>query len=80
VFSSLSVPRGYKGTKKVVWEIRQELSQVLEMAVKGDREEMARKEIDGAKKTSCVLQLQWDWYNYCVESRCQDATNEDWEI
>jgi hypothetical protein len=31
------------------------------------------------KKTSCVLQLQWDWYNYCVEIRCQDATNEDWE-
>jgi hypothetical protein len=31
------------------------------------------------KKTSCVLQLQWDWCNYCVEIRCQDTTSEDWE-
>jgi hypothetical protein len=32
----------------------QELGRVLEMAVKGDREEMARKELGDAKKTSCV--------------------------
>jgi hypothetical protein len=28
---------------------------VLEMAVYGDWEEMARKEFDGDKKTSCVI-------------------------
>jgi hypothetical protein len=49
------------------------------MAVEDDWEEMARKELGCAKKTSCVLQLQWDWYNYCVEIRCQDTTSEDWE-
>jgi hypothetical protein len=47
------------------------------MAVEGDWEEMARKELDCAKKTSYVLQLHWDWYNYCVEIRCQDTTSED---
>jgi hypothetical protein len=29
------------------------------------------------EKTSRVLQLQWNWYNYGVEIRCQDATSED---
>jgi hypothetical protein len=37
-----------------------------------------KKELDFAN-TSCMLQLQWDWYNYCVEIRCQDTTSEDWE-
>jgi hypothetical protein len=41
--------------------------------------EMARKELGCEKKTSSVLQLQWDWHNYCVEIRCQDTTSEDWE-
>jgi hypothetical protein len=49
------------------------------MAVEDDWEEMARKELRREKETSCELQLQWDWYNYCVEIRCQDKTNEDWE-
>jgi hypothetical protein len=49
------------------------------MAVEDDWEEIARKELCSAKTTSCVLQLQWDWYNYCVETRCQDVTSEDWE-
>jgi hypothetical protein len=49
------------------------------MTVKDDWEEMARKELGYVKKISYVLQLQWDWYNYCVEIRCQDKTNEDWE-
>jgi hypothetical protein len=31
------------------------------------------------KKTLCVLQLQLDWYNYCVRNRCQDTTSEDRE-
>jgi hypothetical protein len=47
------------------------------MAVEYDWEEMARKELDCAKKTSCVLQLQWDWYNSSVDIRCQDMTSED---
>jgi hypothetical protein len=49
------------------------------MTVEGDWEEMARKELDCVKNTSFVLQLQWDWYNYCVEIRCQDTTSEDRE-
>jgi hypothetical protein len=40
---------------------------------------VAGKEFGCEKKTLCVLQLQWDWYNYCVEIRCQDTTNEGWE-
>jgi hypothetical protein len=32
-----------------------ELGRVLEMAVEGDEEEMARNELDCAKKTSCVI-------------------------
>jgi hypothetical protein len=38
------------------------------MAVEG--EEMVRKESGYAKKTSL------EWYNYCVEIRCQDTTIE----
>jgi hypothetical protein len=34
----------------------EELRESLEMAVKDDREEMARKELSCAKKTSCVPQ------------------------
>jgi hypothetical protein len=33
----------------------QELGRVMEMAVQGDGEEMARKELDGVKKTSCKI-------------------------
>jgi hypothetical protein len=39
---------------------------------------MARKEIGYEKKSSCVLQCQWDRGNYYVEIRFQD-TSEDWE-
>jgi hypothetical protein len=49
------------------------------MAVEGDWEEMARKELDCAKKSSYPPQPQWDWYNYCVEIRCQDTTSKVWE-
>jgi hypothetical protein len=49
------------------------------MAAEDDWVEMARKELGCARKTSCVLQLQRDWYNYCVEIRCKDTTSEDWE-
>jgi hypothetical protein len=55
------------------------LRESLEMAAEDDWEEMAWKELGGEKKTSFVLQLQWDWYNYCVEIRCQDTTSEDWK-
>jgi hypothetical protein len=51
----------------------------LESAVKAEWEEMAIKELGCEKKTSRVLQLQWHWYNYCVEIRCQDTTNGEWE-
>jgi hypothetical protein len=47
------------------------------MAVEDDLEEMARKLLNCTKKTSRVLQVQRDWYNYCVEIRCQFAASED---
>jgi hypothetical protein len=40
---------------------------------------MEIKELGYKKKSSCVLHLQCDWYNYCVKIRCQDTTSEDWE-
>jgi hypothetical protein len=46
------------------------------VTVDDDSEEMARKELD-CDNSSCVLQLQWDLYNYCAEIRCQDTTSED---
>jgi hypothetical protein len=55
------------------------MGRVLEKGVYGDWAEMARKELDCEKKTSFVLQLQRDWYNYCVEIFCQDTTSEVWE-
>jgi hypothetical protein len=56
-----------------------ELRESLQMAVNDDWEELARKELGCEKETSCVLQLKWDWHNYCVEIRCQNTTSEDWE-
>jgi hypothetical protein len=53
-------------------QLQLEIGRVLDMRVEGDWEE-------SAKKALCVLQLQWDWYNNCVEIRCQDTTSEDWE-
>jgi hypothetical protein len=42
--------------EEFIWMICcQELGRVLEMAVEGDWEEMARKELDWDKKTSCVI-------------------------
>jgi hypothetical protein len=55
VFSAWSVPRDYKGTKKVVWVSCHEMGGVLEMAVEGDWDEMARRELGGAKKISCMI-------------------------
>jgi hypothetical protein len=54
VFSAWSVTRAYKGMKKLVLSCR-ELGRVLEMAVQGDYEEMARKEFGCEKKISCVI-------------------------
>jgi hypothetical protein len=43
-----------------------------------DCKEMTTKKLGCEKKTSCMLQLQWDWYNYCVEVRsCWLVTTEN---
>jgi hypothetical protein len=52
------------------------MDRVLETAVEDDLEEIARKELNHAKTTSGVLQLQRDWYGYYVEIRCQVTTDE----
>jgi hypothetical protein len=53
------VQSGYKEVFGTIEQHRvsccQELGRVLEMAVQGDREETARKELGGAKKTSFVI-------------------------
>jgi hypothetical protein len=78
-------PVNYQKLREFSWrrvhlsQICQEFGQVLELAVEDDWEEMARTEVDYAKKTSYALQLQWDWYHYYVEIRCQDTTSEDSE-
>jgi hypothetical protein len=74
MFSIGSAPRLYNEVPRPA-EI--ELRESLEIAVEDNWVQMARKELGYAKKTSCVLQLQSDWYNYCVEIRCQDTTRED---
>jgi hypothetical protein len=38
-----------------VTQLESGLGRVLEMAVEGDFEEIARKELGGAKKTFCVM-------------------------
>jgi hypothetical protein len=54
--SAWSLPRRYKGTKNVVLvSCYRELGRVLEMSVEDDWEEMARKKLDCARKTSCVI-------------------------
>jgi hypothetical protein len=57
VFSIGSALRRYNEDP---WPAKSELTmrESPEMAVEDDLEEMARKEFDCAKKTSCVLQLQ----------------------
>jgi hypothetical protein len=52
VFSVGSAPRLYN---EDLTQLELELGLVLEMAVQGDWEEMARKELDCAKKTSRVI-------------------------
>jgi hypothetical protein len=43
------------------------------MAVENYKEELERKKLDCAKKTSCVLQLQWDWYKSVARERLENA-------
>jgi hypothetical protein len=40
--------------------------ELREVAVEGDWEEMARKELDCIKKASCTLELKWDCYESVV--------------
>jgi hypothetical protein len=54
-----------------------ELRESLETAVEDDWEEIAKKELGSVKKSSYVRQLQWDWYNFYVEIRCQDTASQD---
>jgi hypothetical protein len=68
VFSASSVQsgnkEGFSWEELVVrsWVTCWELGRVLEMAVEGDWEEMARNELDCTKKTSCDLKLLWAGY------------------
>jgi hypothetical protein len=52
VFSVGSAPRLYN---EDLTQLELELNRDLGMAVEGDWEEMVRKELDGAKKTSRVI-------------------------
>jgi hypothetical protein len=72
----LGPPWGYM--TRISGQLREFLRESLETATGDDWEEMEREELGCEKKTSYVLQLQWDWYNYYVEIRCQDTTSEDW--
>jgi hypothetical protein len=74
VFTVGSAPRLYNEDLN---QLRRELNESFEMAVGDEWEEMARKELGCEKKAWHLLQLQWDWCNYCVEIRCQDTTSED---
>jgi hypothetical protein len=56
VFSVGPDPRLYNEDSRPAEE---SLRKSLAMAVDGDWEELARNELGYAKKTSCVLQLQW---------------------
>jgi hypothetical protein len=55
--AALSVPMSYKGANKVDWEscCCEELGRVLEVAVQGEWEEIARKGLDRAKKILCMI-------------------------
>jgi hypothetical protein len=62
MFSVRSVPRGCRKDKEGRLSLSsfgvssEQLSHLKEPAVEGDREEMTRKELSCAKKTSCLLQ------------------------
>jgi hypothetical protein len=52
MFSMVSAPRLYN---EDLTQLELELGRLLEMAVEGDWEEMARKDLDCAKKISCMI-------------------------
>jgi hypothetical protein len=57
--------------EEFIWVSCQEFGRVLEMAVEDDWEEIARKDLGAAKKTSCVI-----WIDRLLYIRCQDATSK----
>jgi hypothetical protein len=81
VFSAWSVQSGYKeefsweelvvvrswesSVEEFIWVSCRELGRVLVMAFEGDWEEMARKELGCAKKTSCVI---WSYSETLINS------------
>jgi hypothetical protein len=82
VFSVGSAPRPYNEDPRPA-EKNESSEMADEWLRKDDKREsrvqLSGKELGCGKKTSCVLQLLWDWYNYVLEFRCQDMTSEDWE-
>jgi hypothetical protein len=73
VFSPWPVPRGYKGTKNVVWESG---CRVLEMAVEGEWKEIARNKFRLCKEDFMYdLKLQWDGYEFVARIRLVKTEN-----
>jgi hypothetical protein len=71
-----SVPRGYKGTKQVVWvNCCREFGRVLEMAFEGNGEEMAWNELDCTKKTSYVIWSESETYKSVARIRLVKTEN-----
>jgi hypothetical protein len=50
---------------------------IIEKVSGGLAVQLGRKELGCEEKTSCVLQLQWDWYSSFVEIRCRETDSGD---
>jgi hypothetical protein len=67
---------GNRGIEMRNWGISWELREILEKAIEWLRRH-GKKGIRMWKKSSCVLQLQWDLYSLCVKIRCQESASGD---